>query len=324
MGRQVRVAELMQNETFLVSPEGRWLPEGSPEFLREVGDLDPDYDAAMFAVKNLGFIKVEIITELVVSITLHPSNVDLNSLIAVNHVLSKSTARAFCIRFLTTRWEREILPNAERAFERLHDLYSLAHLEDHRSSERFSAVRQDHERILSNDEHLLRPILQKWRMAFGQFDDTVLPFMARHGFLRRTVVVGVQPNDPDPVFRYVGDAFDWLGDRDFAYRAIGEKVTNQPDREYGQWVAEDYRQTALRKLPQLDKVNAALRGRSGRTVYDRLLLPWATRSSEILVTVSSLVTEGATAALAPALTTAGAGVAEAPAMPSVKKVAKSS
>jgi hypothetical protein len=324
MGRQVRVAELMQNETFLVSPEGRWLPEGSPEFLREVGDLDPDYDAAMFAVKNLGFIKVEIITELVVSITLHPSNVDLNSLIAVNHVLSKSTARAFCIRFLTTRWEREILPNAERAFERLHDLYSLAHLEDHRSSERFSAVRQDHERILSNDEHRLRPILQKWRMAFGQFDDTVLPFMARHGFLRRTVVVGVQPNDPDPVFRYVGDAFDWLGDRDFAYRAIGEKVTNQPDREYGQWVAEDYRQTALRKLPQLDKVNAALRGRSGRTVYDRLLLPWATRSSEILVTVSSLVTEGATAALAPALTTAGAGVAEAPAMPSVKKVAKSS
>src|SRR2546430_410600 len=85
-----RVAELMQNETFLVSPEGRWLPEGSQEFLREVGDLDPDYDAAMFAVKNLGFIKVEIITELVVSITLHPSNVDLNSLIAVNHVLSKS------------------------------------------------------------------------------------------------------------------------------------------------------------------------------------------------------------------------------------------
>ena len=69
---------MMQNETFLVSPEGRWLPEGSQEFLREVGDLDPDYDAAMFAVKNLGFIKVEIITELVVSITLHPSNVDLN------------------------------------------------------------------------------------------------------------------------------------------------------------------------------------------------------------------------------------------------------
>src|ERR1051326_3238069 len=132
----------------------------------------------------------------------------------------------------------------------------------------------------------------------------------------RSTIDSCCPGRPGP--------FDWLGDRDFAYRAIGEKVTNQPDREYGQWVAQDYRQTALRKLPQLDKVNAALRGRSGRTVYDRLLLPWATRSSEILVTVSSLVTEGATAALAPALTTAGAGVAEAPAMPSVKKVAKSS
>lgn len=317
----MRVAELMQNETFLVSPEGRWLPEGSREFLREVGDLDPDYDAEMFAVKNLGFIKVEIISDLVVSITLHPSNVDLNSLIAVNHVLSKSIARAFCIRFLTTRWEREILPSAERAFERLHDLYSLAHLEDHRSSERFSAVRQDHERVMNGGEHQLRPILQKWRMAFGQFDDTVLPFMARHGFLRRTVVVGAQPKDPDPVFRYVGDAFEWLGDSDFPYCAVGEKVANQPDREYGEWVAEDYRQTALRKLPQLDKVDAALRGREGRTVYDRLLLPWTTRSSEILVTVSSLVTGGATA-LGPTGNTAGA--TEMPLMPAVRKVAKSS
>jgi hypothetical protein len=321
MGKAVRVAEVMQNETFLVSPEGRWLPEGSQEFLREVGDLDPDYDAAMFAVKNLGFIKVEIITDLVVSITVHPSTVDLNSLIAVNHVLSKSTARAFCIRFLTTRWEREILPSAERAFERLHDLYSLAHLEDHRSSERFSATRLDHERLLSNREHRLRPILQKWRMAFGQFDDTVLPFMARHGFLRRTVVVGVQSNDADPIFRYVGDAFEWLGDRDFPYRAIGEKVASQPDREYGQWVAEDYRQTALRKLPQLDRVNAALRGRKGRTTYDRLLLPWTTMSSEILVTVSSLVTEGPTA-LAPTGTTAG--TVEIAPIPSVMNIAKSS
>jgi len=321
MGRQGRVASLMQNETFLVSPDGRWLPAGSQEFLREIGDLDPDYDAAMFAVKNLGFIKVEIIADLVVSITVHPRNVDLNSLIAVNHVLSKSKASAFCIRFLTSRWEREILPSAERAFERLHDLYSLAHLEDHRSSDRFSATRMDHDRVLSNREHRLRPILQKWRMAFGAFDDTVLPFMARHGFLRRTVVVGVQPDDADPIFRYVGDAFDWLGDRDFPYRAIGEKVANQPDREYGQWVAEDYRQTALRKLPQLDRVNAPLRGREGRTIYDRLLLPWTTRSSEILVTVSSLVTEGPTA-LAPAGTTTGA--VETPAIPSLKKVAKSS
>jgi len=310
------VAELLRNETFLVTPDGRWLPETGLEFLKEVGDLDPDYDAPMFAVKNLGFIKVEIISDLVVGITVHPRNVDLNSLIAVNHVLSKSTARAFCIRYLTTRWEREILPSAERAFERLHDLYSLARLEDQRSSERFSAVRQDHERILNSGEHRLRPILQKWRMAFGAFDDTVLPFMARHGFLRRTIVVGVHPEEPDPVFRYVGDAFDWLGDRDFPYRAIGEKVVNQPDREYGQWVAEDYRQTALRKLPQLDKVTASLRGREGQTVYDRLLLPWTTKSGEILVTVSSLVTEGATA------TTTGSE--EISVFPSVKKVAKSS
>jgi hypothetical protein len=235
---------------------------------------------------------------------------------------ARGLAISRCARTRSTRASpRSRRRPTERAFERLHDLYALAHLEDHRSSERFSATRQDHERLLNNSEHRLRPILQKWRMAFGVFDDTVLPFLARHGFLRRTVVVGVQPDSPDPVFRYVGDGFDWLGDKDFPYRAIGEKVVNQPDREYGQWVAEDYRQTALRKLPQLDRVNAALRNRPGRTVYDRLLLPWTTKSPEILVTVSSLVTEGP-AALAPAGTTTGPDATEF--IPSVRKVAKSS
>jgi hypothetical protein len=42
----------------LVTPAGDWVREGSREFLALLGDPDPDYDAAMFAVRNLGFIAV--------------------------------------------------------------------------------------------------------------------------------------------------------------------------------------------------------------------------------------------------------------------------
>lgn len=306
------MARAIQHQTFLVTPDGRWLPEGGTDFLEEVGDLDPDYDAPMFAVKNLGFARVELISDLVISITVHPRNVDLNSLIAIEHSLANSSARAFYIRFLTTRWETELLSTAQQAFERLHNLYLLARVQERAPSERFAATRRNYEQLFMDSGHELRPVLQKWRMAFGSFDETVLPFMSRHGLLRRTVVVGVDPRETEPVFRYIGDAFNWLGDDDFPLRALGDKVTHQPDGDYGQWVAEDYRRTALRKLPQVDTISAALRGRSGRTVYDRLLLPWTTSYGEILVTVSSLVTEGATAAEPTLL------------MPPAKKVAKSS
>jgi hypothetical protein len=42
----------------LVTPTGNWVRDGSREFLTVLGDPDPDYDAAMFAVRNLGFIAV--------------------------------------------------------------------------------------------------------------------------------------------------------------------------------------------------------------------------------------------------------------------------
>lgn len=302
----------MQHQAFLVTPDGRWLPEGGADFLTEVGDPDPDFDAPMFAVKNLGFVRIELIADLVVSITVHPRNVDLNSLIAVEHSLASSTARAFYLRYLTTRWETEMLSSAGQAFERLHNLYALARMREPTPNERFAANRRSYEQLFQDSSHELRPVLQKWRMAFGTFDETVLPFMSRHGLLRRTVVVGVDPRDAEPVFRYIGDGFNWLGDDDFPLRALGDKVTHQPDREYGQWVAEDYRRTALRKLPQADTISAALRGRTGRTVYDRLLLPWNTTYGEILVTVSSMVTEGATAAAPTSL------------IPPAKKLARSS
>ena len=45
----------------LVTPDGRWVLPNTEEFLAVLGDAAPDYDAISFAVKNLGFIKLQII-----------------------------------------------------------------------------------------------------------------------------------------------------------------------------------------------------------------------------------------------------------------------
>ena len=67
--------------------------EDSTEFRTALGDPNPDYDAAQFAVKNLGFIKFQILDGSIVEIELHPRNVGLPALLAVQQQLLSSQVR---------------------------------------------------------------------------------------------------------------------------------------------------------------------------------------------------------------------------------------
>ena len=53
--------EAVQRLTMLITPDGEWLSPDTPDFLAALGDPAPDYDSVAFAVKNLGFIKFQII-----------------------------------------------------------------------------------------------------------------------------------------------------------------------------------------------------------------------------------------------------------------------
>ena len=67
----------MNRLTMLVSAEGTWMLEDSAEFRAALGDPEPDYDGAGFAVKNLGFIKFQILDNSIIEIDLHPRNVEI-------------------------------------------------------------------------------------------------------------------------------------------------------------------------------------------------------------------------------------------------------
>ena len=94
----------------------------------------------------------------------------------------------------------------------------------------------------------------------------------------------------DPVFRFIGDGFQWLED-DNQFYGVGERVENQPDKDYGGWVSEFYKSVASTGQPRYDRVTAAIRVTPGEpglfmTRYERLLLPWKT-PDEVLVTMLS-------------------------------------
>ena len=98
----------MKSLTMLVTQDGHWVLPGSDEFLAALGDPNPDYDAVGFAVRNLGFIKFQVLDRIVTEIELHPRNVDLRALLALEKLLGEAGTNLFRIKYLDNEWRSEI------------------------------------------------------------------------------------------------------------------------------------------------------------------------------------------------------------------------
>jgi hypothetical protein len=273
--------------TMLVTADGEWMLEDSAEFRAALGDPEPDYDATAFAVKNLGFIKFQMLDNAIVEIELHPQNIGLPALLAVQQQLLTSTVKLFRIKYLDVAWTSEILCSAEVAVARLSELCSPKFAPI--TKDKFLVEPQDYSKLYDSEDGPLQLLAQKWRMSFGHFDPSVISFAIKLQLLSRMFIAGIRPSGGEPIFRFIGDGHaNWL-DADYHVRAIGQKMRDQPDKDYGAWVSEFYKSVASTGQPRYDYVTAAIERQPGPFVtrYERLLLPWKTPSDEILVTLSS-------------------------------------
>jgi hypothetical protein len=263
--------------------------EDSTEFRAALGDPEPDYDGAAFAVKNLGFIRFQILDNSIIEIDLHPRNVELPALLAVQQQLLTSQIKLFRLKYFDVSWKSEIICSAELAVARLSELcgprFALS------AEERFHVEPQDFSNLFQIEEGPLRLFAQKWRMSFGHFDPSVIPFAIKHQLFSLMVIAGIKAGGGDPVFRFIGDGFKWL-ETEYQFYGIGQRIDNLPDKEYGRWLAEFYKSVATSGQPRYDIITATIQTDLGKkkpyvTRYERLLLPWKTRSDEIFVSLSS-------------------------------------
>ena len=279
----------MQQLTMLVTADGKWVLPDSDEFLAALGDPNPDYDAVGFAVRNLGFIKFQVLDRLVTEIELHPRNVGLPALLALEQLLGEAGTNLFRIKYLDDEWHSEISASAEHTLERLREL--CAPVFEPPASERFHVEPLDPELLFTQARRNqgLGPLAMKWRVAFGNFDDKVLEIASRSNVLSLMAIVGLGRHDASPVFRFIGDGHRYTT-RQFHVDAIGEKVENMPDREYGHWITEFHRSVASTGQPRFDRITATIDGdgddgKHRRLLsFYRLLLPWRTPSGELLIT----------------------------------------
>ena len=277
----------MQQLMMLITAEGRWVVPDGEEFLAALGDPAPDYDAVGFAVRNLGFVKFQVLDRLVTEIELHPRNVGLRALLALEKVLGEGGTNLFRIKYLENEWRSEISASAEHTMARLREL--CAPVFEPPPSERFHVEPQDCATLLRDTNNPLRLLVQKWRMSFGIFDPNVLSIALSHHMLPRLVIAGVKSDKSDPVWRFIGAGHKWLG-AEYKLRGLGEKLTDMPDKDYGNWVTEFYRSVGTSGQPRYDFVTGSIRyeDENGKPVkpvrYERLMLPWRTPSDEVFVT----------------------------------------
>lgn len=284
------VAEaVLQQLTMLITADGKWVLPDSEEFLAALGDPSPDYDAVGFAVRNLGFVKFQVLDRLVTEIELHPRNVELHALLALERLLGEVGTNLFRIKYLEDEWHSEISASVEHTLARLHEL--CAPVFEPPPSERFHVEPQDPEILFGQARRHegIGQLAMKWRVAFGKFDDKVLEIAGRNDLLPLTAIVAFNTRESQAVFRYIGNGHRYTS-RQFHVDAIGDKVENMPDREYGHWITEFHRSVASSGQPRFDRITATIDGhgddgkRRRSLSYYRLLLPWRTPSGELLIT----------------------------------------
>lgn len=280
----------MQRLTMLITPDAQWLLADTPEFLEALGDPDPDYDAIGFAVRNLGFIKYQIVERSIVELELHPRNVSLPALLLAQEEILRSSVNLFRIRYFDTEWRSEISSSPENVIARLAELCAPAVTPPR--TDRFQAEPQEFSAIFDDDSDWVKPLAQKWRVSFGHFDPTVISVAARQGLLPRLMIAGVKPPDGEPVWRFIGNGHRWIGSR-YQLNGIGEKVENMPDKDYGSWATGYYKSVAASGQPRYDLVTGSIQWEDERDRprrwyrYERLMLPWKTPSDEVFVTMWS-------------------------------------
>jgi len=280
----------MRPITKLITPDGVWISPRSPEFFSALGETDPGINRVAFAVKNLGFAKLQVIKDLVIEIELHPRNLPLQALLAIQQYLLSCGVKLFRIKYLEQTWQSEISSSAEQTINRLSEL--CAPYFPLPSSNRFCVEAKDLGLLFEDRYNPMRPLAQKWLAAFGVFDSTVVSLAVQHGLLSRLMIAGISRQRSAPTWRFLGEGHKWIG-MEYRAQGLGEKVTNMPDKDYGGWATEFYQSVAQTGKPRYDVVRGSVHyeDESGKPLkpvhYERLMLPWRTPSDEIFVTMVS-------------------------------------
>jgi transcriptional regulator with XRE-family HTH domain len=128
------------------------------------------------------------------------------------------------------------------------------------------------------------PIVTLRQTARGKLSDDVHRAIIGAGLFLRTILVR-QVSASRPIIEHLGAGIAILRPCE-ALLAIGREFDDMPDRNYGVWVAQAYDEVLSSRGLRIESVRASVRTSRGttlRTRYNRVLMPWRGKGSEMYV-----------------------------------------
>jgi hypothetical protein len=241
-----------------------------------------------YSIRNLGFVAVKEMGGSL-RISLRPAVVSPIAFSALLYWLHDRVVDRVLISFLDRDWSHEMLRSRQDAVQKL-----MARIDLGQGTREGDFLSRELPLESLPQSSPLRGVLDVWSQLAGKFDrERLAPLLAR-ALNGRFVLVEAAPENPSLVIKDVGSGLTkpaeyWLA------RSIGNRVEDQPDYDYGKWVAGHYRQVVAAGQPSLSDVDAVINWpqhsrRSFR--YRRLVVPFKTTGPSTMLLCASLSDPG--------------------------------
>lgn len=270
---------LTSGSCLLIDDAGRVRRWPGPSRGAAFGYGNPDFDFVDYAVRNLGHVMI-VERARFVRIRLRPLFVGRRTGAALSAYLAQRAPARIALSVLSNAWHDSLLSLAE-AQQRLDKIWNAAEREQ--TAPPFTSVRRNLAVILDKDNDPFAPVLRRW--LEGTHPENVSALLDTCGLYDRAMIVERRSDTGAFEFRHSGDGLRLYGPS-WPAAAPGRRVEDQPDRPYGEWIAQACRSIDSLQVPRYELVDAHI-GAAGyparRWRYERLMLPSRSATGSRLV-----------------------------------------
>lgn len=273
--------------SILIDERGRAWPANSATLARQLGYADARVDLASFAVAERGAIHIRSIED-GVRVTLRPGTFSRVALAAALQALNDlAPPRIMLVTRSGGETHAELFTSVFAFIEHAEQLAAEPPIEI--KVPRYS-VQRSLRNLATPSFAMVRPIVDLWKERRGELGDEVHRAIVTAGLFSRAVLARQPAQSSRLIVEHLGAGIMIMRPCE-AMLTVGHEFSEQPDRDYGAWVAEAYAETSSARRPRLDSVRAFIRASDGttlRTRYDRLLLPWRSDGNDRFVMCLSI------------------------------------
>jgi hypothetical protein len=269
----------------MADDEGRLWLWGDPRLSRYLqSSLDPSV-LWPFCIRHLGFIELQHRANWM-RVRLDPTTVSSTAVTAVLYWIFDNPAQKAVISSWNGGWADKIVGGPQ---ELINFLLKIDAVSAEPQGTWFDRRRVEPITLRANDP--LRALFATWRSTALGSDDDVAELCNR--LFRGTFTIVNRTSDFHHVITKQGQGYR-IYNQGYMKSAVGTRIEDDPNAQYGRWVAQGLRDAIGHQRPIIEDVNATLVGPDGRrrVSYRRILVPFTSSETGLpsVVTASRLNT----------------------------------